>query len=270
MAESAPLLRLTRVSFGYDGREAIRSLSLFIAGAGITAVSGPNGSGKTTLLHLIAGLISPASGTVEIEGISVQSYSRLASARLVALMPQYLPYTPWLSVREVVELGAYPHAPKTLFPVFSRSESDSLLADVDAALDSVGIMEVADRLSGELSGGELRRVHLARALLQKPKILLLDEPTADLDLNHQGALIRLVRELGLGGVAVIVVTHDLNFASRLGGRLVLMKDGEVVAEGEPGELISEEVLSRLYPGGFEIIRTGNDMPIVLPSGGSDV
>ncbi|MEP0813428.1 MAG: ABC transporter ATP-binding protein [bacterium] len=251
------------ISFGYDGGRVIDGLSLSVAPGELVTISGPNGSGKTTLLNLLSGALAPDSGTVEINGKAVADFSRRELAKAVALMPQYLPYSPWLTVREIVALGRYPHMPAA-FSLWERGD-DASEGKVAEAMEKAGIAHLADRLSGEISGGELRRTHLARVLAQGASIVLADEPTGDLDLQHVGGMIATLRGLAEGGAAVAAVTHDLNFALALGGRLVLMARGKIAADGIADEMLTQERLASLYGGGFRIEALVSGGRAVLPA-----
>ena len=245
--------------------------SLTASAGDLLAVAGPNGSGKTTLLYLLCGIYRASAGEVSYGGQPLSGFSREELAREVALMPQYLPYTPWLTVEELVELGLYSHYPPRIS--FSRFQSRGMREDaelaVTAAMEKAGVAHLAGRLSGELSGGELRRVHLARVLAQESRVFLLDEPAADLDLHHQGMLLAIARELAESGRTVIIVTHDLNFAALLGGKLLLMNAGREVALGEPREVLTHDALSKVYPGGFRMTQDADGMPLVFPAMGAN-
>ena len=247
------LLQFNEVGFGYGARPTIDKLSLAVSAGELVVITGPNGGGKTTLLNLACGLLRPTRGAVEIAGRDARAMPRAEIARAVALAPQYLPYTPWLSVRNVVELARY-----------AVGADDAAVA---RAMSRVGVAHLAYRLCGELSGGELRRVHLARAIAQDARLLLLDEPTGDLDLQHIGGLLSLVNEIVESGRAVIVVTHDINFAIALGGRTIALKDGSIVFDGAVGDFSSEKVLSSLYAGGYSVIQTDVGIRAIVPSSG---
>jgi len=260
------MIKLDGLRFSYGESPIIDNLSLSVGAGELTAISGPNGSGKTTLLYLITGLQRADSGSVVIDGRPLRDYTRREMARKISLMPQYLPYTPWLTVAELVELGRYSHSGKGFLqnplPTGLHDMADSEI--VALAMEHAGVGNLAGRLSGELSGGELRRAHLARVLAQDADVILLDEPTGDLDLYHQGELMSLLKKLAADGKTVIVVTHDLNFAARLGVRLVLMKDGRIIGDGSPDEIIDDSILAQAYIGGFEVLKTDSHHPVVLP------
>jgi iron complex transport system ATP-binding protein len=259
-----PALEFVNVSFSYGAQtktcisksthSALHDLNFAVSEGELVTITGPNGGGKTTLLHLACGLIKPTHGEVAIERRGARSLTRAAIARAVALAPQYLPYTPWLSVGNVVELGRYA----------ARADSAADAALVEGAMQRVRVAHLANRTCGEISGGELRRVHLARAIAQDSRVLLLDEPTGDLDLHHVGLLMSVIAELAHDGRAVVVVTHDLNFAVALGGRTIVIKDGTIVFDGTVSGFLDESVLYGVYPGGFRIVQGANGTRVVLP------
>ncbi len=265
MSDSAPAIEARDLSFGYDGARVLNAVNLSLQPGGLLTISGPNGSGKTTLLYLLSGILKQSSGEVRIHGKPISEYSPILLAREIALMPQYLPYTPWLTAGEIVEMGMYSIGPSGLQFArrFGSGISGTKLASI-RAMELADVAHLESRLSGELSGGELRRVHLARVLAQNSRILLLDEPASDLDIHHQSLLLEIVRESTCSGKSVLFVTHDLNFATILGGDMALLDGGRSVAAGSPDKIISEDILSKIYPGGFRITTDLGGSPLVFP------
>jgi ABC-type cobalamin/Fe3+-siderophores transport system ATPase subunit len=213
----------------------------FSIGAGeLVAVVGPNGGGKTTLVRALLGLAPLAQGTVTLDGKPIQAWRRGELARIVALVPQ-LEDTPFSwRVGEIVGFGRYARRG----PLEAMGADD--IAAVDRALERCDVVSLRSRRIETLSGGEWQRVRIARALAQEPQLLVLDEPTASLDLGHEMALFELVSGLVAGGLAALVVTHDLNLASRYAARILLLDGGRVVAAGTPGEVLRAELLSRVF------------------------
>jgi iron complex transport system ATP-binding protein len=266
-----PAIEARSVSFDYGRERVLDDISVSISSGEVLAIAGPNGSGKTTLLYTLCGIYPPASGRVFIKGNPIASISQGMSARDVALMPQYLPYTPWLTVEEIIEIGTYSNTlPRIPFskPNLSKSRCEIQIL-VANSMEETKVSHLAGRLSGELSGGELRRVHLARVLAQGAEVLLLDEPTADLDLHHQGLLLDIIAAQANKGRSVVLVTHDLNFASQIGSDILLMDRGRVVKRGKPREIINREVLLKVYSGGFKLMSENKDAPLVLPASRSE-
>jgi iron complex transport system ATP-binding protein len=229
------------------GRRVLGPLSLVIAGGTLVALAGPNGAGKTTLLSALAGLLAPGSGQVLLAGTPLAAISRAERGRRVAWLEQGARAAWGLTVREVAELGRLPHG-------------DSGEAAVEAALSACGLAAFAGRRVDALSGGEARRAMLARVLATEADILLLDEPTADLDPAQGFALMRLLRAEAARGRAVVTVLHDLSLAARFADRIVLMAEGQVVADGTARAVMTEEVAGRVFG-----VRVGtDDLPRLLP------
>jgi iron complex transport system ATP-binding protein len=224
------VVRLAGVGARYggaaNGRTVLRGIDLQIAEGEQVALLGANGSGKSTLLRVLSGVLPPVAGTVELFGRSIDSWERGELARRVSVLPQGMELPQGFRVSEVVALGRIPHASSW----FATSADDE--AAVGRALLDAGVEELADRGVHELSGGERQRVLLALALAQEPRLLLLDEPTAHLDVAHQLALIQLLERLRTTrGLTVLAVLHDLNLAARFADRAVILREGRLVAAG---------------------------------------
>ena len=252
------MLQAADVSFGYAGKTVVRGVSLDVADDGFVGIIGPNGSGKTTLLRLLAGTRVPQGGRVTLDGAPLQSLSRGAVARRMAVVPQETHLAFEYSVLEVVLMGRYPHL--GAFAI----EGPSDIAVAREALSATGTLDLERRAFSTLSGGEKQRVIIAAALAQLSgpsrsgkilNILLLDEPTAALDLKHQLVLAALLRRLHEHhGLAVVVATHDLNFAAGLCRTLVMLKEGEVVAAGPVDEVLTPARIRELYEVDAEVVR----------------
>lgn len=242
------MLTFADVSFGFGRRVFIDRLS-FSAGKGeVIGLMGPNGAGKSTVLRLATGLLAPWKGTVSLGGRPVAAYGSRERARLVAYLPQNLDVRIPFRVAELVRMGAYPRAG---LPHLSPEE----------ALRMVGLERKARSLLGELSGGELRRAFIAMTLVQGAECLLLDEPLAGLDLKYQAELLRLLREIaGTTGVTVLMSLHDMAAASRL-DRLLALKEGLLVAEGEPSSLLLDDLVRELFD------LEGEEASFLYPGGG---
>ncbi len=207
----------------------------------MVAVIGPNGSGKTTLVRCIAGVLRPWSGEVRICGDDVAGLSQREVARRVAVVPQDPPLPEGFTALEVVLMGRTPHLR------LLQNEGPADLAAARQAMLATAVWEMAARPVASLSGGERRRVVLARALAQDTPVLLLDEPTAHLDIGHQLAVLRLARELCRSqGKAALAIVHDLTLAAQFGDRLVAMNGGRIVAEGLAGDVLRPELLAAVY------------------------
>jgi len=204
------------------------------------AVLGPNGSGKSTLMRVLLGVIRAERGEVQIAGRGIESWTRRSLAREVGAVPQaeYMPFP--LSVRELVAMGRYPH----LGPL--RPEGPGDRAAIRNAILRCDLTGLEERDVTRLSGGELQRVRIARALAQEPSGLVLDEPTASLDIRHEMTIFRLLRESANQGMTVLLITHHINLAARFADRFLLLSEGRVAAEGNAEEVFREEILESVY------------------------
>ncbi len=226
------------------------------AGAGeFVAIVGANGAGKSTLLRLLAGDLAPSAGDVVLGGRPVRSYRAAELALLRAVLPQQSRIEFAFTVRQVVEMGRSPHRARG-----SPAGDASAVAKALAAADIAGL---AERAYPGLSGGEQARACLARVLAQDTPVVLLDEPTAALDIRHQHQVLSVVRGLADEGRTVVAVLHDLNLAATYATRVAAMHRGRVVADGTPGEVLTGEVLSRVYEHPVEVVRAGGDGRLVV-------
>jgi iron complex transport system ATP-binding protein len=223
-------------------------------------VIGPNGSGKSTLLRLLAGLLVPQEGEVHVKGRPLGDLTISERASLIAVVPQSLASLPEVSAERFVLSGRYARIGRWRGP---QREDDQA---VNEALLSADVGDLGDRQLPDLSGGQRQSVLIARALAQQAEILLVDEPTASLDLNHQLAVFSLLGRLSDAGRAAVVVTHDLNLASQFADRVALMDAGRLVAVGLPDEVLRPEVLGPVYGSELHFGRmpAPDDRPFVLP------
>ncbi len=234
--EATPLVEVRGASFAYDvERPVLKRVSFAVQRGDFVGVVGPNGSGKSTLLDLIDGVLAPVEGAVLVAGRPTRQYKRRDIAREIALVPQHFALEFGLTVREVVEMGAY-----------CRGADCSPASAAAMTLDRLGIAALAERPFPELSGGEKQMVVLAQALVQSAGVLLLDEPASSLDVSHQLALFELLRELNGDGLTVICVLHDLNLALTYFDRLLVLSRGGVAAWGPTAEALSPDVLEAVY------------------------
>lgn len=258
---AAAYLDVRDLVFAYGrGPPVLAGLSMGVERGRLVCLLGPNGSGKTTLLRILVGLLAPAGGEVRLAGVPLGEYPRGALARRVAYVPQETLASVGFTALETVLLGRSPHTGALGF----ETPGDWYAAR--EALRMTDTERFAERSLEELSGGERQRVIIARALAQEPDVILLDEPTAFLDIRHQhaiyGLLARLVAE---GGKTILSVSHDLNLAAAYADDLVLLSKGAVAIAGAPGEVMRPEVLSPVYETPVDI-RTdeATGRPYVLP------
>lgn len=229
------------------GVEVLHDVDLTVGAGEWVSLVGPNGSGKTTLLHALAGLV-PAAGDLDLAGMRPGRAHRRDLARTVALMPQRPVVPEGVRVRDLIHLGRTPHIPRfSTGTPHDREVVEKVIARLDLA-------PFAARFATELSGGELQRVVLARALAQQPRVLLLDEPTSALDIGHQQQVLDLVDSMRTEDeLAVIAAMHDLTSASQYGQRLVLLHAGRVVADGAPAEVLTVERIAEIYGARVEVL-----------------
>ena len=242
LLEEILVITAERIVFRYGhGDLVLRDVSCAIVEGEVLALAGPNGSGKSTLIGVLGGLLRPTSGTVSLDGKPIRSLSRREIARFVGLVAQsgefHFPFT----VLEYVLQGRFAHGRLLGF------ESEEDVAAAHRALDMTATAQFAGRRIDELSGGERQRIMLARALAQEPRALLLDEPTANLDISHQVRMLDLVRSLAHGcGMAVAVVTHDLNLAAEFADRMLVLGAGEVRGVGAPRDVLSSALIEAVF------------------------
>jgi iron complex transport system ATP-binding protein len=236
------IIEACSVSVRYRRREplALDQVSCDVRASELVAVVGPNGSGKTTLLRALLGLVPLELGVALVDGRPVSQWSRRELARTVGVVGQQEETVFPLTVAETVMLGRYAY----LGPVGAPGPRDR--AAVQTALERCDIVGLASRPIDSLSGGEWKRVRVARALAQEPRALVLDEPTASLDIRHEMELFELIAELVNSGLAGLVITHHLNLAARFAHRILLLDRGSVVAVGRPSEVLNRETLSRVF------------------------
>jgi len=241
-----------------DRVQILHAVSCSVPSGGWLALIGPNGAGKTTLLRAVAGLL-PHRGSIRIDHTDLGQLRGRGRARLIAYVPQIPVLPPDLTVEEYVLLGRTPH----LGYLGSPGRSDrAKAADASRRLD---VTRFARRRLGSLSGGERQRVRLARALAQEPRVLLLDEPTSDLDLGHQQQVLELVDDLRRSqGVTVVCTLHDLTQASQYAGHLVLLHEGKVEAAGAPAAVLTEDLIARVYAARVTVSADASGHPVVTP------
>ena len=240
-----PTISADNISVKYGDHHVIEKFSLAVDQGGFIGILGPNGCGKTTFLRAISRILKPDQGAVFIEGLDAESYDSRALAKTIGCVGQETDVAFPFTVREIVLMGRYPHIGK-LAPLSGKD-----LAIADEAMKTTNTFHLADRLITEISGGERQRVLIARTLTQQPKILLLDEPTSHLDINHQIEIMDLIRDL-TPKITVIGVFHDLNLASYFCDRIVLMKQGKILAVGTPLEVLTPEKIRESFSVGMMV------------------
>jgi iron complex transport system ATP-binding protein len=246
------------VRYAEAAGDALAGLDLTLSAGELVAVVGPNGGGKTTLVRALLGLVPLSRGQVTLDGRPVSAWRRQELAQVVALVPQReeTPFS-W-RVDEMVTFGRYARL-GALSPI---SHEDRVA--VDRALERCDVAEFRRRRIETLSGGEWQRVRIARALAQEPRLLVLDEPTASLDLGHEMELLELVQRLVREGLAALVITHHLNLAARYAGRMLLLDHGRVVASGTPKEVMHPELLTTVFRWPVSVVSLDDGSPQIVP------
>jgi iron complex transport system ATP-binding protein len=250
----------TGVTVRYPGARAaaVDDVSLDFAEGASTIILGPNGSGKSTLLRALLGRVPLASGSITCFGAPLASWKRAALARAVGVVPQGEYEAFPLTTRALVAMGRYPH----LGPW--RSEGAADIAAIDNAMARCDVTQFADRLVDTLSGGEGQRARIARALAQEPRALVLDEPTASLDLKHEMEVLVLLRSLAASGTTIVLVTHNLSVAAQYADRVVLLDHGALIAHGSPTEVLTANRVRDVFGWPVELIQGESGAPYIVP------
>jgi iron complex transport system ATP-binding protein len=254
------MIEIKNLNINYGAQRVLRDVSLNVNAGEVLALLGPNGSGKSSLIRAISGVVPIASGSLTFSGSDLGKLDASKRARLIAVVPQMAWLPSSFTVWETVLLGRTPY----LNFLGHISAKDEEIART--ALDKVDALSFAARRVGELSGGEQQRILLARALAQSTPVLLLDEPTTHLDLQHQESLMDLVYKLThRENLAVVIALHDLNLAARYADRVALIVDGEINALGTVKEVLRPEIVSAVYHWPVQVIQHPFlDVPLILP------
>jgi iron complex transport system ATP-binding protein len=251
------VLELENVSVALGPREVLAGVSLTLARGELVGIMGPNGSGKSTLMRAAAGLVPPSTGRIVLDAKPLAAWRRADLARELAYLPQGGQAHWPLSVRALVSLGRLPHAHR--FARATKQDEDA----VERAMTACDVAHLASRAVTKLSGGERARALLARALSSEARVLLADEPFAQLDPNHQLHAMEVLQTQAKEGALVVVVLHDLSIAARHCTRVILMSDGRIASDGEPAHVLSGENLRKTF-GIDAFIGEHAGAPIILP------
>ena len=257
------MLKIEALTVSYGARRVLSEVSLEVNSGEVLALIGPNGAGKSTLVRAVSGIIPAQGGKVSTGGEDLLAQTTMQRARSLAVVPQVVSLPPAFTVWETVLMGRTPYL-NFLGQVSSKDEEIARLA-----LTRVDALDLAERRVGELSGGEQQRVLLARALAQSTPILLLDEPTSNLDLHYQVSFMETVSSLAhRDNLAVLVALHDLNLAARYSDRVALLVEGKIKAAGTPQQVLTPELISAVYHLPVQVIpHPFADVPLVLPGKG---
>jgi iron complex transport system ATP-binding protein len=253
------------VTVGYGARTIIDGLDVAIPPGVITTIIGPNGCGKSTLLRTLSRLLKPAKGTVVLDGDDIGRLRTRDVAKKLGLLPQAPVAPDGLTVSDLVARGRHPHQS------WLRQWSSDDAAVVERALAMTGVSDLADRPVDSLSGGQRQRVWISMTLAQGTDLLLLDEPTTYLDLAHAIDVLDLIDDLHESGCTVVMVLHDLNLATRYSDNLVVMRDGAILAQGHPREVITADLLHEAFGLRAKVIDDPvGDRPLIVPIGRTHV
>lgn len=263
--DDVPRLAARGVTVGYGGRTVIDSLDVVIPSGLITTIIGPNGCGKSTLLRTLTRLLKPTGGSVVLDGQDIATLRTREVAKKLGLLPQAPVAPEGLTVADLVARGRHPHQG------WLRQWSSDDASVVERALAMTGVSELADRPVDSLSGGQRQRVWISMTLAQGTDLLLLDEPTTYLDLAHAVDVLDLVDDLHESGRTVVMVLHDLNLATRYSDNLVVMRAGEILAQGHPCDVITAELLDEAFGLRAKVIDDPvGDRPLIVPIGRTHV
>jgi iron complex transport system ATP-binding protein len=242
--------------FGYASTPILKNINLNASPGEITAIIGPNGAGKSTLLKCIAGLLKPKSGRILINGRDVKEFKREEIVKIVSYIPQDHSIRAVLTVFEVVLLGRI-HS-------LSWKVDDKDLEITLKTLKDLGIEKFASRYIDELSGGQRQMVFIAQALVREPKVLLLDEPVSNLDIKHQLEILDLIRKItNENNITTLIILHDLNLAARYADKLVVLRKGEIYANGKPEHVLTKEMIRDVY-GVYAKVDNDDGVPQIIP------
>ncbi len=254
-----PIFQLDNVSATYNGVDVLHSVNhKFMKGEFVSLV-GPNGAGKSTLLKLLASLLEPTEGRIQMSGKPLESINSRDLARKIGYLPQDNRSIFSLSCFDMVMIGRTPH----LSGLMLGSETDRKI--VKRVMTETDCWQFAERDFNKISVGEKQRVLIARALASEPELLLLDEPVASLDLEHAVMIYNLLDGLNRKGITIITVSHNLNFTARYTDKILLMRDGMKIESGKPAEILKEEILVKIYGESFNLISVEDyEVPVIIP------
>lgn len=241
-------LQLNSISFKYDSTAVLSDISFDLNPGQFLGIIGPNGAGKSTLLRICGGILKTIEGSIKLNNVDLHRIDSKKRARTIAFVPQETFFALDFTVEEIVLMGRYPYTRP--FQVETRND----LEVMERALELADLMELRQRPIKSLSSGEKQRAVIARALCQEPNILLLDEPTSHLDLQHTRAIMDLLTRLNHEGISIIAVNHDLNLASLYCRELILLYKGKMHAAGTPRELMNEKIIKQVYQTSVDVVK----------------
>lgn len=253
-------LKVEGLNVNYDDKKILKDISFYVKNGEIVTIIGPNGSGKSTLIKSISRYLKPESGNIYLNKVNIKQINTKEIARNLAILPQVKGVSSDISIEELVSYGRFPHLK------FGKKLGSEDKEIISWALEKTGLLEMKDRYVVTLSGGERQRAWIAMSLAQKPKILLLDEPTTFLDICYQMETLELVKDLNKTlGITVVMVLHDLNQAARYSDNILVINNGELQEYGEPCKVISGELLKNIFKIDADIYEDKiNNCPYFIP------
>lgn len=257
------LIKLSNIEFSYrniksESDFALSDINLDINDGDFLSILGPNGSGKSTLIKLITGYLEPQSGDITLDGKQLKDYKRKDIAKKIAYVPQIPTSIYPFSVYEIVAMGRFPYLDMS---GFEKSEDIEV---IDETIELMELTHLANKGINEISGGEAQRAFIGRALVQQPKILLLDEPNAHLDIKHQISIFNLLKKLNdKDGITIVTVMHDLNLTSLFSSRIVMLKKGKIFLDGDVNDGLISENIKSVFEVDVEVITDSNNYRTVL-------
>jgi iron complex transport system ATP-binding protein len=251
------MLELKNITVGYDTLPIVKELSFSINEGDFLAIIGPNGAGKSTLLRAMCGILKPWEGEILLRGENLSNYNRKTLAKFVGVVPQRSELTFPFKTEEVVMMGRFAHS-----SWFEKKEDYEITR---WAMEKTDTYYLKDRRIGEVSGGEFQRVIIARALAQKPSLLMLDEPTVHLDINHELEIFDLIKSLNREGLNLCVTSHDLNIAGTYAEKILLLSEGRIVKMGNPREILTKELIQEVYHSSVIVKENpATGTPLIIP------
>ncbi|WP_312815920.1 ABC transporter ATP-binding protein [Sedimentibacter sp.] len=253
-------LKVEGLNVSYDEKRILKNVSFNVKSGEIVTIIGPNGSGKSTLIKTISRYLKPRSGDIYLNKVNINRIHTKEIARNLAVLPQVKGVSSDVSIEELVSYGRFPHLK------FGKRMSRDDREIIDWALEKTGLLQMKDRYVATLSGGERQRAWIAMTLAQKPKMLLLDEPTTFLDICYQMETLEMVKDLNkMLGITVVMVLHDINQAARYSDKMMIINDGELKEYGEPCQIVSKELLKGIFKIDADIYEDKvNGCPYFIP------
>ncbi len=249
------MLSINNISYAYkDSPEVLKDISFSVKAGEFIGVVGPNGSGKTTLLRLLAGYFQPTAGTISLKDKNIFSYSKVKRSRLISVVPQYHTVNQFYTVYDLVQLGRNPY--HSFFNRFSNADAKI----IESKLTELEMLNYSGRQLKSLSGGELQRALIVRALVQDTPVIIMDEPTNHLDIHHQIEVLNLMKKYQAAGKTIISVFHDLNFAAKYSDKILVL-DREIKAFGLPSEVLNEQIIKEIFH--TDAFAVNKDLRVVL-------